>query len=59
MITISAEISKEKLAEVISSNWDDALDIIKQIDTEMADWDFTEQMFNYFKEEMEKKGRGV
>lgn len=44
---------KELLSEVSLSN-EEALELIKAIDLNMQDWEFTEEACNYFMKEMDE-----
>jgi len=39
----------------IKNNEQEITDLIKEIDIEMGDWNFTEDLYNYFKNELQKK----
>jgi hypothetical protein len=39
----------------IKNNEQEIINLIKEIDIEMSDWNFTEDLYNYFKNELQKK----
>ena len=55
-ITIPIELDAEALAQELadSLSYDEAINIIKIIDNQMADWDFTKQLAAFFMNEVLK-----
>ena len=55
-ITIPIELDAEALAQELadSLSYDEAINIIKIIDDQMADWDFTKQLAAFFMNEVIK-----
>ena len=58
-ITIPIELDAEALAQELadSLSYDEAINIIKIIDDQMADWDFTKQLAAFFMNEVLKSWR--
>lgn len=55
-LTIHSEISLDDLAEEIKSLDDESIfELIKSIDLQVADYDFTKKLRDYFVKEMKKE----
>ena len=54
-INLNANINLFDILDSLSSDLDyeELLDFIKELDLKIADWDFTEQLYNYFKKQHE------
>ena len=57
IVTIPIEVDAEVLALELADNlnYDEAINIIKIIDNQMADWDFTKQLAAFFMNEVLKE----
>jgi hypothetical protein len=58
---LSTEVSMDDVFNLICETMtrEQIFHLIKLLDEAECDWDFTEDLFNYFKAEMEKKVREV
>ena len=57
-LTIHSEISLDDLAEEIKSLDDESIfELIKSIDLQVADYDFTKKLRDYFVKEMKKEDK--
>lgn len=53
-VRILVDIDADEIADSISElPYDDILEIIKRIDTHIADWGFTKSVFEYYQKEIE------